>query len=198
MFQLSTFSAAAPSICRLIVTAYLVIGAVTGSMDAQQRDVDGELWKLQAPNAFGELPVSLRQSLEQQRCRIPQWIPQSRGVRPPHNVVTGEFQKLGQRDWAALCVRGSKATIMVFWAGSAARVEEVVVHAFTPGQWLGVAKPDYIRAHLGPAADPDPNTNDYDKPPAVIDHDGLEDGILCCSTIRYYHQGRWLRFPGAD
>ncbi|MBZ5542923.1 MAG: hypothetical protein LAO07_04495 [Acidobacteriia bacterium] len=53
--------------------------------------------------------------LESRGCTIPQ----SAEFSAPHNVITGEFARKAQKDWAVLCSTQGKSTILVFWGGPA-------------------------------------------------------------------------------
>src|SRR5215210_7852063 len=74
-----------------------------------------------SPTAFPRLPRRVRRSLLLRGCTIPQTFADAK----PHNVISGEFAKKGQRDWAVLCSRNRVSSIMVFWGGSARAVAEI-------------------------------------------------------------------------
>jgi hypothetical protein len=63
------------------------------------------------PADFPELPVLIQQKLNQLGCVIPQ----SSDDTTPHNVVSGHFARPGQVDWAVICSKKGKSTVMVFW-----------------------------------------------------------------------------------
>jgi hypothetical protein len=143
------------------------------------------------PTVFRELPKSLAQELQRLGCAIPQ----TTGLKEPHNVIRGEFAKAGQTDWAARCGQNGVSTILVFWHGSRrnpsriARMEDgpsgnLFLRRITPASAKSIVEHD--RAYGGP------------KPPA-IDHQGIEDSIFeSASVIHYYFRGKWLRLTGAD
>jgi hypothetical protein len=144
-----------------------------------------------APTAFRELPKSLARELQKLGCAIPQ----TSGVKDPHNVIRGEFAKAGQTDWAALCWKNGASTILVFWNGSRrnpsgiARTEggpseNLFLRRITPVGRKSIA--EHYRAYGGP------------KPP-VIDHLGIEDSVFeSASVIHYFFRGKWLKLTGAD
>lgn len=151
------------------------------------------------PSAFPQLPKSVLENLRARGCTIPQ-----AGFKPkPNNVISGEFAKRGQTDWAVLCSRGGASSILVFWGGS---VKSTAALAKAPdaAYWLGndregfhyyrqimTADREYILVHY----------KEYGRgefiPP--INHDGIDDGFLeKGSEVNYYYRGKWLSLPGAD
>ena len=151
------------------------------------------------PVAFPQLPKNLMKNLQARGCTIPQ-----AGFKPkPNNVISGDFAKRGQTDWAALCSRGGESSILVFWGGSVKSPAELA-KAPDDAYWLGndrdgfhyyrhimVADRDYILAHY----------REYGRggfiPP--INHDGIDDGFLeKGSAVYYFHRDKWLSLPGAD
>lgn len=130
-----------------------------------------------APAAFPQLPSRVMHDLQARGCTIPQTYSDA----PPHNVISGEFARGGQTDWAVLCSRGGASTILVFWGGSTKSVSEVAqVEDRSYLQVVGgdgeigfsrslsVVGEGYIlerhRRYGGP------------KPPR-IDHQGIDDGF---------------------
>lgn len=67
------------------------------------------------PSAFTDLPPGIAAALEKQGCTIPQVYDQPE----PSNVITGSFADHRQVDWAVLCSRNSKSSLIVFWGGPA-------------------------------------------------------------------------------
>lgn len=72
----------------------------------------------QPPSDFRELPATIRRELEKGDFLVPQPFGQQ-----GRNVVRGEFERRGRADWAVLCSRAGISRILVFWAGSPARVD---------------------------------------------------------------------------
>ncbi len=70
---------------------------------------------LAPPNAFAGVPREVRAQLYAQACLVPQpWLdPEA----PLANVISGEFARKGQRDWAVVCSTGGLASIVIFWGG---------------------------------------------------------------------------------
>ena len=150
------------------------------------------------PSAFRELPPGIREQLEARGCTIPQ----TAEIEKPHSVIHGEFAKKGQTDWAGLCSRDGKSSILVFWGGPAKCPSELARgddrHSLQT--WSGsriaysraiqVAGKKYILDHYNWYGGP--------KPPP-LDHQGIDDAFIGkASVVRYCHQGRWLELQGAD
>ena len=127
-----------------------------------------------APTAFRELPKSLARELQQLGCAIPQ----TSGVKEPHNVIRGEFAKAGQTDWAALCWQNGASTILVFWNGSKRNPSRIARMEDGPSENL---------RRIGPVRR------------KSTDHQGIEDSLFqSASVIHYYFRGNWLKLTGAD
>jgi len=150
-------------------------------------------------SAFPSLPPGFRDLLQKRGCLVPQSFAQE----TPHNVIHGEFAKKGQTDWAALCSRDGKSSVMVSWGGAASCPSELAqgddVHSLTAtaagvirfARHLGSVDEGFIRTHYeayGGVA-----------PPAVIDHSGIDYRFLEKGSVVFYcHRGKWLRLSGAD
>lgn len=150
------------------------------------------------PGAFPNLPPGVTHDLERRGCLIPQTAYDAH----PHNVVSGEFARPGQTDWAVLCSVNGASTILVFWRGDVRDVAEIA-----PGedlgslQGMGEGRIGYSRM-IG-VADRKFILDHYQayggvKPPE-IDHLGIDDAFVeKASVVHYFHQGQWLRLTGAD
>ena len=65
------------------------------------------------PDDFKTVPARVRSKLNEGQCLIPQDAENA----VPHNIVSGEFARQGQRDWAAYCSVQGKSKVMVVWGG---------------------------------------------------------------------------------
>ena len=151
------------------------------------------------PAAFSQLPKNIVQYLRVRGCTIPQTYLSSE----PHNVISGEFARRGQTDWAALCSRNGESSILVFWRGSTKSVAEIAktpdrgfLQTITEGGKIGFSRmieavdSGYIIKHYEAYGGP--------KPPP-INHEGIDDAYVeKASVVRYYYRGRWLELQGAD
>ncbi|MEO8725422.1 MAG: hypothetical protein ABI383_04810 [Acidobacteriaceae bacterium] len=66
------------------------------------------------PDDFPHVPANVRAELNQRHCLIPQDVE----TKGPHNIVSGEFARKGQKDWAAYCSVNGKSRVVVIWGGS--------------------------------------------------------------------------------
>ena len=151
--------------------------------------------RLLPPASFPQLPPSVRQSLEDKECMIPQTYQ----AHTPENVVHGQFQRQGSSDWALLCSRNGSTTLLIFLAG-AAQPTEFVTHKDTDMSevydltgvrgfaWgLDTAHPLEINAHP---------ENRHSGP---YDHDGVIDTFLGHGGVIHYNKaGKWLSLEGTD
>lgn len=183
-----------------LITILLIsslLSSATGAQDKWQ-DTDLSIRRL-APSAFQHLPENIARYLQSRGCTVPQLWHDA----VPHNVITGEFARKGQTDWAVLCSKNRVSSILVFWRGSTKSVAEIarepdriylqVVDSYGKVGFSrgisGVGK-DYILKHY----------REYGglKPPP-IDHQGIDNGYdEKGSVILYYFRGKWLRLQGAD
>ena len=66
-----------------------------------------------SPRQFRNVPSSIAAQLDSMQCLVPQ--PQ--GTKTPTNIVSGQFARKGQTDWAALCLKGRYVPIVFVWGG---------------------------------------------------------------------------------
>src|SRR5215472_14914222 len=66
------------------------------------------------PDAFLQLPLSIRQELRRRRCTIPQ----SYEAAAAEGVISGRFHPTNEIDWAVLCSVDQESSILVFRGGS--------------------------------------------------------------------------------
>jgi len=152
------------------------------------------------PAAFPKLPVEVRRNLEKRACLIPQAV----GIdEQPNNVIRGHFTSPTQQDIAVLCSVKGKSTILVFRGGAVNDIAEIesgedkgVLQTTGPNtigfsRAIGVATPAHIRAYYKEFGGT--------KPPARLDHDGIDDALVGkTSTVLYWFGGKWLTLTGMD
>jgi hypothetical protein len=184
---------------RRLSASLLLVIASAALAGAQTDRVIGRL----APvSDFPELPADIAQDLTNRGCRIPQ----VKGVPKRHNVIRGEFEKPGQRDWAVLCLRKNTSTILVYWNGSAKNPAQLAPldETITPSKngyyrILRVVGEKFIRSHYDASVDVDPLISGMDPLPTVLDHDAIDDGIFeKGSSVHYLENGKWLNLAGSD
>ncbi len=151
------------------------------------------------PSKFTELHQGVIKNLEDRKCTIPQiWHNENL-----HNVISGEFSRKGQKDWAVLCSVNKISSILIFWNGSTAKVAEIAksddldyFQGVTGDDEMGFSRvidtvdKKYIVDHY--------NSYGGTKPPQ-IDHEGINDAFAeKASHVLYLHRGKWLELQGAD
>jgi len=150
------------------------------------------------PSTFPELPGNIVHELQRRGCTIPQ----EAFTKKSHNVVRGEFARLGQADWAVLCSVNRVSSILVFFNGSEKNVHEIArtedrnyLQGIATGK-IGFSRgirpveKDFIMRHYRAYGGATP-------PP--IDHQGIDDAFIeKASVTHYFHKGNWLKLTGAD
>lgn len=151
------------------------------------------------PAAFSHLDRNIVAHLQGEGCAVPQSYLKSE----PHNVISGEFERRGQTDWAVLCSRNGQSSIIVFWRGSTRSVSEIgkapdrtflqMVSGdgkFAFSRSIESVGRDYIMSHY--------QAYRGRKPPRIT-HEGINDAYVeKASVVLYYHRGNWLKLQGAD
>jgi hypothetical protein len=149
------------------------------------------------PTKFISLPEPLMTWLAGEGYTVPQSC-----VEELHNVLSGDFEGLGKRDWAVLASRNDSSAVLVFFGGSPRSPSRLDLRSDkhylqTAGQdsiaysrLIMVADSLRILGYIG---------NSETDPLTAITHDGIED-YFCgkASYINYYDDGHWRVLPGAD
>lgn len=169
-------------------------------LTAQEHDWDKAERKIKRlpPSVFQGLPTRIQKQLEDRGCTIPQ----ADFSAKLHNVIQGEFARKRQKDWAVLCSREGRSSILVFWekpSSCPTEIGEAEDKNFLQGwsggrivysRMLDSATADYIREHY--------ERYGGTKPPQ-LDHQGIDDAFMGKASIVWYcHKGEWLRLTGAD
>jgi hypothetical protein len=150
------------------------------------------------PDSFPELPAVVRDDLLRRGCTIPQ----SPDIQERHNVISGQFIRAGQNDWAVLCSIALVSRVLVYRGGTTGVIDTLGASAdsdFLQGigdnrigfsHRIGVAPKQYIEEMAA----------EFDGPkPPPIDHDGIEDAFIGkASGVMYFHNGKWIGLQGAD
>ena len=150
------------------------------------------------PSTFTNVPAPVTAELQRRGCTVPQVF----GGQQPHNVVRGSFRTPDRVDWAVLCSRQRRSSILIFWNGNPKLVSELATRSdadflqvISPGEigfsrGIAVASPDYIRRQA----------QRYGRPtPPRLTHDGIDDAFVeKASIVWYLDGGKWLQLQGAD
>lgn len=174
-----------------------VMAAFSVGQDLNFQAAERQIVRL-PPTAFPTLPTAVVRELQHRGCGVPQ----ESFSKPPNNVISGQFAKRGQTDWAVLCSVKGSSSILVFWNGSArnpaelARREDKLYLQSIVGDKIGFSRGistvgrDFIVQRYRSAGGP--------KPPP-IDHQGINDAFLGkASVVQYFLKGEWLELPGDD
>lgn len=150
------------------------------------------------PSTFPDLPIELIKQLEKRGCTVPQVF----DTPEPHNVIRGQFARKGQTDWAVLCLKNGKSSILIFWGKPARCPSELAVsedRVFL--QSIGNGRIGYSR-RIDVASKNDilENYKQYrGSLPPILDHQGIDDRFVGkASDVHYCYQGKWLKLSGAD
>ena len=180
-----------------LAAALLCLAQATAAQeDDKWRAADAATVRL-PPSAFPQLPRAVARSLARRGCTVPQTF----DAAAPNNVISGEFARRGQTDWAVLCSRGRVSSILVFWGGSPKSVSEIARSADI-GFLQGVGEGIGFSREIG-LADRKLILECYRefggrKPPAIRHH-GIRDAFVDkFSSVHYFRRGRWLGLQGAD
>jgi hypothetical protein len=130
-------------------------------------------------------------------------VPQPAGSERRRNVITGHFTRAKGSEWAALCSRDRRSSVLVFHGDGFGSVDELGEGADAdylqtlPGGRIGfsrallVASPRTIKRI--------PTEERASLRARVIDRDGIVDAFVGKgSMIWYWLDGKWVLLPGSD
>ena len=118
-------------------------------------------------------------------------------------MIKGEFAKRRQVDWAVLCSRNGRSSILVFWNGSTRTVSQIASAADKSFLQIidGVGNIGFSREirTVGRGAVL-ASYRSYGGPkPPPIRHQGIDDiYVEKASVILYFYRGRWRELQGGD
>ncbi|HEX8458181.1 MAG TPA: hypothetical protein VF656_12845 [Pyrinomonadaceae bacterium] len=162
----------------------------TASARAQTRPLPVRINKL-PPTAFPALPRRIVRELVRRGCTIPQVTVEGLEMKEPHNVVSGEFAREGQKDWAVLCSRRGLSAIHIFWGRPTRCASIIGAETDNAERFIGTADSKYILSHY--------ESYGGTTPPPPPHHLGINDGYAeSASQVHYCHHGKWLLLQGAD
>jgi hypothetical protein len=181
---------------RLLIGAWLLMGQFPSPSEWTRADL--ETVRL-APARFAALPSAIRSELDRRGCSIPQ--PFTAKADQPENAIRGHFISPAATDWAVLCSRQRRSSVLIFRGGGVSKIDELAagedaacLQVTGPGEigysrGISVASPRDIREH---------NRNP-DQPLPVLNHDGINDAFIGKASVIWYWSGnQWLQLAGAD
>ncbi len=178
-----------------------VVATVAFTQELDFKAAERQIVRL-PPAAFPMLPKSIVGELQRRGCMIPQ----ETFSKTPNNVVSGEFAKRGQKDWAVLCSVKGASSILVFWNGSARNPADLGaaddMRNYLQGVWPWAETKSDTPEALPPQGSKFINDHyqAYGGPkPPPIDHDGIDDAFLeKGSVVQYFSNGKWVQLTGSD
>jgi hypothetical protein len=102
-----------------------------------------------APAAFAALPPFVEAALRENGCAVPQY--RFEGDTAANNVIQGEFAGAGQLDFASLCSRDARTSLLVVWGGPA-RCEAVTKEAADVEAMVGAGTEILYTRQIQPVA----------------------------------------------
>lgn len=145
-----------------------------------------------APTVFPEVPATVAASLQEEGCSVPQY--RYEGDSLANNLIQGSFAVAGQRDFAALCSRGERTSLLILWGGPArcpARVKEAADVDALIGAGDELLYSRRIE-NVGPE-----QVDDYARlvgvPLGRVTHDGIRHSVGEYQTsVLYCRAGEWV------
>ena len=181
------------------VRVLAVLLSLTAMASANEWDDAANAVVRLSPREFPQLPSEVVATLIELGCTIPQPTFFS---KTKANVISGNFSKHGQKDYAVLCSKNGVSHIQVVWGGSArcqskleSREDRGYLQVVLPGEIgysraIGIASQQAMAGYHSEYNDPkSPDTS----------HEGIEDIFIeKASTIFYCANGVWSELQGAD
>jgi hypothetical protein len=142
-------------------------------------------------SSLKQLPQSITRTLEARGCTIPQVAELGVGGPTEMNVIRGEFARIGQLDWAVLCSRDGRSTILVFWArpiSCPGEIRDPYKDKYPPGAGVEWSDDRYINA----VAERDLRGWSGPPEPGAMTHQGIADAMDSKdATVYYCSEGQW-------
>jgi hypothetical protein len=182
-----------------IGTATLLSAGAAAHQDGKGR-LTHDIQRLR-PSAFRELPTPLARRFEAMGCTIPQVIDSPVGAGST-NVIRGHFAGSKQIDWAVLCSRKGRSTIVVAWGAPTRCPAEIVqVTAADDNNYVqdvGGGPMAFSRA-LRAVSEQDLRGWSEPPPPGVMEHQGIVDEFVGKAGTVFYCTGiEWKMVASAN
>lgn len=189
----------------LIFPSFALIMASLQSVRAEEINWAEEAKKIKylSPDAFPNVPKSVRVKLTAMRCQIPQADFDSDGTgHEPNNLIKGSFTGKNKAEWAALCSVNKESKLVLLYGKNFSRMVELSPterdQGGLQGSGDGNAYYSWVISTVNPAG-----VKHYLKRDGMqlqnVNHDGISVGFQGKgSNVRYFYQGKWIEIPGAD
>ena len=149
------------------------------------------------PGRYSEAPTWIIAELKNKKCLIPQ---ASYFDPLPHNLIRGEFVTKGHFDWAVLCSRNNKSSILLLSKSKQVcsqellsvddsnYIQQVAQNRFRFSRMIDpISKKDLIRYAKQ-------NKNQSALKETKFDHDGIVNKFLeKSSSVFYCDNGKWIK-----
>ena len=125
-----------------------------------------------------------------------QWPQRENPLKKDHNVVSGEFAKKGQKDWAVLCSKNHVSSILIFWGGESTCPSEInqLEDKSSLQGYNGTAMFSRAIRTVSSSKMKSFRTNEKSKS-FSIDHQGIgDDDLDKFFVVEYCDKGKWLTF----
>lgn len=165
----------------------------------------GNNTKLKTPPVAGAVPAWVMERITNEKCENrPAMLGDSRTT-----LIFGNFDQDKTTDWAAMCYRRHKLSVVVLWEDTqkgdrcSSKVMEMPLadEGVHPPADMAPADVIWIETVSGEQIQSIPRNYDVrSPPPPTFDHDGIEIGSRDkgVSSFYYCHDRRWIMLEGGD
>jgi hypothetical protein len=180
----------------MFVNRAVLLAVLAGGFVLTSTWIIGEVLAEGLPvSKYSELPKPVANDLVKRGCRIVADIARHGGK----NVISGEFSRPGQTDWAVLCRHDNGASLLVYRGGKAKNPAVLNTHSGGLGKdpeaarTIGVATPNQMSRYATRYAQAMKSETNV-----RFAHPGIEDATGMGSIVMYYRDGNWMTIAGAD
>ncbi len=186
---------------RLLLVGAAVVTLATPSFAAEV-PIQGAKIVYHPLEKFSGVPTWVIAELKTQGCRIPQ---ASYFNPKPHNLIRGEFVKKGQIDWAALCSKNNRSSILLFSSSKQKCTQELAIadddsfvqhvgsNQYKFSRIINTATKSNIVRYI--------KREGYRSPlsDSAVEHEGITDAFAGKGSLIFYcKDGKWVELPGGD
>ena len=147
------------------------------------------------PEKFSGVPAWVVAELNARGCSIPQALHFRKG---PHNLIRGEFVLKGQADWAALCSKNGKSSIVLLSTNKEKCTQELPVTGDSAYVQQVSSNQQAFSRLISTATSKEITPYAMQDSPG-FDHDGIIDEFAeKASSIIYCREGTWVELQAVD
>ncbi len=146
------------------------------------------------PGEFSGVPAWAIAELNARGCRVPQ---AHHFKKERHNVIRGEFVAKGRVDWAVLCSKNGKSSIVLLSTSKARCTQELA--AADDSVYLQQVAPNQQAYSRLIRVAPNSEIAPHVKQIGGFDHEGIVDEFAeKASTTFYCRDGKWAELQSGD